>query len=87
LHATVIFSERGKRLRFDVPLGLAGQAIHMVHTIDFKAIDAHSKKLICSVRASGEIQEGIADIVKSVWHHFLFERFKPFVEKTDNIKK
>jgi hypothetical protein len=35
---------------------------------------------VLSVHAAGEMEEGIPAIVESVWHHFLFERFKPYME-------
>lgn len=79
-HATVIYSDRGKMLRFDGPLGLSGKAIQMVTTYEFFEAGADSTTLKLSVHASGEIEEGLAAKVDSVWHHFLFERFKPYIE-------
>ena len=86
LHATVIFAQRGKLLRFDGPLELSGHAIQMVHTYNFESIGTDSTLLTLSVRASGEIQEGWSDIVQNVWHHFLVERFKPYVESGKHIQ-
>jgi len=79
-HATVIYSDRGKMLRFDGPLGLSGRALQMVTTYEFSAAGADSTTLKLSVHAAGEVEEGLPAIVESVWEHFLFERFKPFVE-------
>ncbi len=79
-HATVIYSDRGKMLRFDGPLGLSGKAVQMVCTYEFLEVGADSTTLKLSVHAAGEIEEGLPAIVESVWHHFLFERFKPYVE-------
>lgn len=79
-HATVIYAQRGKMIRFDGPLGLAGNALQMVTTYSFSAVGSDSTKITLTVHGSGEIQEGIPAIVESVWHHFLFERFKPYVE-------
>jgi len=79
-HATVIYAERGKMIRFDGPLGLSGTAIQMVTTYEFSKQGADSTLLKLSVNAAGEVAEGIPDIVRSVWNHFLNERFKPYVE-------
>jgi hypothetical protein len=83
-HASVIYAERGKRIRFDGPLGLSGNAIQMVTTYEFSVQGADSTLLKLSVHASGEIPTGSPELVQQVWHHFLFDRFKPFVE---NMKK
>jgi hypothetical protein len=85
-HATVIYSDRGKILRFDGPLGLSGKAIQMVTTYEFSAAGADSTTLKLSVHGSGEINEGMPAIIESVWHHFLFERFKPYIEAGDYKK-
>ena len=79
LHATVIYADRGKRIRFTGPLGFAGQAVNFVTTYDFLPDPAGTKlRLTCDV--SGEITDGEDKIVGAVWHHFLFERLKPFIE-------
>lgn len=79
-HATVIYSDRGKMLRFDGPLGLSGRAVQMVTTYTFTASGTDSTTVKVSVHASGEIEDGLQAVVEGVWHHFLFERFKPFIE-------
>jgi hypothetical protein len=79
LHATVTAARRGELLRFEGPLGLAGNALHMVHTYAFAA-EGDSTRLVVAVHAAGEIQEGWAEAVEGVWNHFLFERLKPYVE-------
>lgn len=79
-HAVVIYADRGKLLRFEGPLGLSGYAIHMVHTIEFAAEGTDRTRLHLTVRAAGEIQDGWAEAVDRTWHHFLVERFKPYVE-------
>ncbi len=79
-HATVIYAERGKLLRMDGPLGLSGKAIQMVTTYTFAAAGNDSTRLLLSVHAAGEVEEGIPAIVEKVWDHFLIERFKPFIE-------
>ena len=80
LHATVIYAERGKLLRFDGPLGLSGKAIQLVCSYEFKPAGPDSTRLTLSVHGSGEVEEGVPKVVEGVWHHFLFERFKPYVE-------
>ena len=85
-HATVILSDRGKMLRFDGPLGLSGKAIQMVTTYEFTAAGADSTTLKLSVHGAGEVDEGLPAIVESVWKHFLFERFKPYIESGDYKK-
>jgi hypothetical protein len=79
-HATVIYSDRGKMLRFEGPLGLSGKAIQMVTTYEFSAAGPDSTLFKLSVHAAGEMEEGLPAQVESVWHHFIFERFKPYIE-------
>lgn len=79
-HATVIYSDRGKMLRFDGPLGLSGKAVQMVTTYEFTATGTDSTTVKVSVHASGELEDGIQAVIEGVWHHFLFERFKPYIE-------
>jgi uncharacterized protein YndB with AHSA1/START domain len=79
LHATVIVADRGKRLRFRGPLGFSGQAVDVVTTYDLSPDPAGTKlQLTCNV--SGQMEEGEDKIADSVWHHFLFERLKPYIE-------
>ena len=79
LHATVIYAERGKMLRFVGPLGLAGRAVDMVTTYEFSPDPAGTKmRLTCNV--SGQVEDGLDKVLDSVWHHFLFERLKPYIE-------
>ena len=86
LHARVIYADRGKILRFTGPLGLSGQAADVVTTYEFLPDPAGTKlRLTCNV--SGQINEGQDKIVDSVWHHFLFERLKPYVESGGYKKK
>jgi hypothetical protein len=85
-HATVIFAQRGKYLRFQGPLGLSGRAILMVHTYEFTHAGTDSTRLKVSVHASGEIEGNLAETVDKVWWHFLVERFKPYVEAGEHLK-
>jgi hypothetical protein len=83
-HAEVIFAQRGKLLRFEGALGFSGKALEMVHTYEFEAVGADSTRLALTVRAWGEMEEGWAAAADGVWHHFLVERFKPYVESGDH---
>jgi len=81
LHASVTAAERGKLLRFVGPLGLAGNAIDLVCTYTFEAVPPDSTKLNLSVHAAGEMHPDWPKVVEQVWQHFLFDRFKPYVEE------
>ncbi len=86
LHATVIYAERGKGIRFTGPLGLSGQAVSLVTTYDFLPDPAGTKlRVTCNV--SGQVEDGEDKIVDAVWHHFLFERLKPYIESGAYKKK
>lgn len=86
LHATVIYANRGKTLRFRGPLGFSGQAVDVVTTYDLSPDPAGTKlHLTCNV--SGQMEDGEDKIVEAVWHHFLFERLKPYIESGDYKKK
>jgi hypothetical protein len=80
LHATVIYAHRGKLLRLDGPLGLSGKATNMVYSLYFEPAGADSTSLRLEVHGSGEFEQNIPGLVESVWKHFLFDRFKPYVE-------
>ncbi len=86
-HAEVIFAQRGKLLRFEGPLGLTGNAIHMVMTYTFEPVGEDSTRLKLSTHAAGEMQEGWAAAVDRAWRHFLFERFKPYVESGKHLHR
>jgi penicillin V acylase-like amidase (Ntn superfamily) len=79
-HATVILAERGKRLRFDGPLGLSGQAISMVTSYDLVPSGPGATLLKVSVHGAGEMDDRAPGAVESVWKHFILERFRPYVE-------
>ncbi|MFH1681930.1 MAG: SRPBCC domain-containing protein [Candidatus Eisenbacteria bacterium] len=79
-HATVLYAERGKALRFEGPLGLSGHAVLMVTTYTFEPAGEDSTRFLVDVRASGEVKEGWPEVVDRTWHHFLFERFAPYLE-------
>jgi len=81
-HAVVTAAERGSLLRFEGPLGLAGSALFMVVTYELEEVGNRgtSTHLTVTVHAAGELQEGWAEEVESVWHHFIDERFVPYME-------
>jgi hypothetical protein len=51
-----------------------------VVTYTFEPGKGDSTRLGLSVHMSGEIDKKTAGAVENVWHHFLEERFKPYVE-------
>jgi hypothetical protein len=87
LHATVIYSQRGKMIRFDGPLGLSGRAVQLVTTYEFTPVGADSTLMKVSVHGSGELEEGMRVIVEKVWEHFIFERFKPYIIERKHLRK
>ena len=87
LHATVIYADRGKILRFDGPLGLSGKAIQLVTTYNFEPVGSDSTLFKVSVHASGEVDEGIPALVEKVWEHFIFEQLKPYIESGKYLDK
>ncbi|HLW97718.1 MAG TPA: DUF6265 family protein [Candidatus Acidoferrales bacterium] len=84
-HATVIYAERGKMLRFEGPLGFSGTAMTMVTTYTLNA-DPAGTKFHLTVAATGDVDESTAKIVDQVWHHFLDERLKPYIASGDYKK-
>ena len=87
LHATVIYSQRGKMIRFDGPLGLTGRAVHIVTTYEFSEVGKDSTLMKVSVHGSGEMEEGMPAIVEKVWDHFIFERFEPYIKSGKHLTK
>lgn len=85
-HATVIYAERGKRLRFVGPLGFSGQAVELVTTFDLKA-DPPGTRLHLTCSVLGQISEGWDKQVDAVWHHFLFDRLKQYIESGQYLKR
>jgi hypothetical protein len=86
LHATVIYAQRGKLLRFDGPLGLSGMAIKIVTTYEFQPVAEDSTLFKVTLKAAGEVQEGIPALVESVWEHFIFEQLKSYIEEGKHLK-
>ena len=82
LHATVIYADRGKKLRYTGPLGFSGRAIDMVTSYDFAAVEGGTKFHL-TVTAAGDVDEALAVAVDGVWHHFLDERLKTYITSGD----
>jgi hypothetical protein len=80
-HAVVTGAERGKLLRYEGPLGLAGHALYMVTTWTFAPAGAGRTMVSVEVHGSGELQDGWPAIIESTWRHFLLERFQPYLEE------
>jgi len=78
-HATVLYAERGKLLRFEGPLGLSGMAVVFVTTWEFAAVEGGTK-ISLTVNAAGQITEGFETVIAGVWHHFFYDGLKPYVE-------
>ena len=79
-HAVVTGAERGKLLRYEGPLGLAGFALHMVTTWTFEPADEGRTQVTVSVHGAGEVQEGWPEVIEKTWRHFLVDRLKPYLE-------
>ena len=78
-HASVIWAERGKRLRFEGPLGLAGNATIFVCTYDLVA-KGDSTSVTLTATGAGKVEEGWPAGVDGVWRHFLYDGLKAYVE-------
>lgn len=87
LHATVIYCEKPKMIRFDGPLGLSGRAVQIVTNYEFSEAGNDSTLMKVSVHGSGELEPEMPAIVEKVWEHFIFERFKPYIESGKHLHK
>lgn len=86
LHATVTYADRGKLLRYEGPLGMAGNPFTMVMTFVFEPAKEGTTINFTAV-SMGEMQDGWDEAVDGVWHHFLVERLKPWVEAGGHKKR
>lgn len=80
VHATVIYAERGRKLVFDGPLGFSGHPLDLVVTVEFAAETADRTRVTVTCRGAGALEEGWAEAIDGVWHHFLIERYRPWME-------
>lgn len=81
-HAVVTWAERGKGIRMEGPLGLAGRSFFMVSTLTLSPAEGDSTTVRADIAMMGEVDDELAGIVESVWTHFLVGRFKPYREGT-----
>jgi uncharacterized protein YndB with AHSA1/START domain len=81
-HAVVTAADRGSLLRFEGPLGLAGNALFMVATYELEEVGLQgtSTHVVLTVHAAGEVRDGWPETVEGVWRHFIDEQFVPYVE-------
>ena len=77
-HAMVTWAERGRRLRLEGPLGLAGNGVVFVSTYDLSAQGTDSTAIHFKSSFAGKVEKGWAGSVDGVWEHFLFERLKAY---------
>lgn len=77
-HAVVTYADRGERLRFEGPLGLMGNALHLVTTYTLEA-RGDSTRLAVEIHGAGEVRDGWPEAVSRVWKHFLEDRLAPYV--------
>ena len=77
-HAVVTWAERGRRMRFEGPLGLAGNGVVFVSTYDLSAQGMDSTAIHFKSSFAGKVEKGWAESVDGVWEHFLFERLKAY---------
>ncbi len=79
-HAVVTAAQRGKLLRMEGPLGLAGHALTLVTTYQLSASN-DSTLLKVEVHGAGEYQDEWPTVIENVWRHFIIEQFKPYWEE------
>ena len=79
VHADVIYAERGKILRMSGPLGFSGHPIEIVMNLKFEEHESGTL-LSATIRGFGPLEDGWAQATDQVWHHFLIEQLKPYVE-------
>ena len=83
-HATVTYAKRGEMLRMEGPLGLSGMALTMVCTYTLRSSGNGATLLKLNVNGAGGYPDETPGLVQEVWEHFLWERFKPYVEAQAN---
>jgi len=68
-------------LRMEGPLGLSGQALTLVCTYTLKASESDGTLLTLNINGAGEFTPETPEVVRQVWEHFPWERFKPYIEE------
>ncbi len=61
-------------------------AIHLVTTYTFEPVGSDSTLMKISVHCAGEVEDVTPATVENVWEHFIFERFKPYIETGGHLK-
>jgi len=85
-HAVVNYADRGKLLRFTGPLGFSGNALDAVITYEFKP-EGNGTRMHVTVNMVGQISNEDAQAADQVWHHFIADRLKAYIESGDYLKK
>lgn len=85
-HARVIWAERGKRLRYTGPLVFSGSVADFAVTYELTA-DPGGTRLHLTANVAGQIPDGAEKSIEQVWHHFLFEGLKPYLESPEYKKR
>lgn len=79
IHATVAQVQRGKMLRMEGPMGLAGAAVTMVTTWTLAPGDSGTDFTV-EVHATGEVYEDWGEVVEKTWRHFIEGRLLPYLQ-------
>ena len=81
LHARVIFVRAPEQLRLHGPLGLSGRAVDLVTSWTLTEGETPDTTLVrIDLAMMGDIDAELADVVRSVWVHFIEARLKTYVE-------
>ena len=81
-HAVVTAADRGRLLRMEGPLGLAGNALLLVTTITLAPVEGGTL-LKVSCHGSGELDPAWPQAVDGVWRHFIEGRFVPYMTERE----
>ncbi|MEQ8435571.1 MAG: SRPBCC domain-containing protein [Oceanicaulis sp.] len=81
LHARVIYVDAPSQLRLHGPLGLSGRALDLVSSWSLEEVqDGAATRFTVDLAMAGEVDAELAQVVTSVWTHFIEGRLKPYVE-------
>lgn len=83
-HATVIYAQRGKMLRFEGPLGLSGRAVQYVTTYHFEPLGEDKTLFRVSVHVSGAYEAAVPEMTEQMWEKLLFKSLLNYVEQQKN---
>lgn len=79
IHGTVVYAQRGKVLRYVGPLGFSGKALDLYISYTYEPNEGGCLVTV-TVEGKGNVEEGWVAAIDGVWHHFLVEQLKPYVE-------